>query len=138
ISATDMAAVAGGTSIWLLVILFGHGLLRAFTLVSVHLNGAGRRDRIAHQIRHGFWLTLVIMVLLYHGHLVIDHLHSVEPCAGREGDRILTLSALGRAGLSVLSVLSVLCSLFFQIAALSARGPFPHQTGHGGRLPQSE
>lgn len=32
-SATDMAAVAVGTSIWLPVILFGHGLLLALTPV---------------------------------------------------------------------------------------------------------
>jgi MATE family multidrug resistance protein len=44
-SATDMAAVAVGTSIWLPAILFGHGLLLALTPVIAQLNGAGRRDR---------------------------------------------------------------------------------------------
>lgn len=49
-----MAAVAVGTSIWLPAILFGHGLLLALTPVIAQLNGAGRRDRIAHQVRQGF------------------------------------------------------------------------------------
>jgi MATE family multidrug resistance protein len=46
-SATDMAAVAIGTSIWLPAILFGHGLLLALTPVIAQLNGSGRRERIA-------------------------------------------------------------------------------------------
>jgi MATE family multidrug resistance protein len=46
-SATDMAAVAIGTSIWLPAILFGHGLLLALTPVVAQLNGSGRRERIA-------------------------------------------------------------------------------------------
>jgi len=44
-SATDMAAVAIGTSVWLPAILFGHGLLLALTPVIAQLNGSGRRDR---------------------------------------------------------------------------------------------
>jgi MATE family multidrug resistance protein len=40
-SATDMAAVAIGTSIWLPAILFGHGLLLALTPVIAQLNGSG-------------------------------------------------------------------------------------------------
>lgn len=39
-SATDMAAVAIGTSIWLPAILFGHGLLLALTPVIAQLNGS--------------------------------------------------------------------------------------------------
>lgn len=54
VSATDMAAVAVGTSIWLPVILFGHGLLLALTPTVAQLNGSGRRPQIAHQIRQGF------------------------------------------------------------------------------------
>jgi MATE family multidrug resistance protein len=56
-SATDMAAVAIGTSIWLPAILFGHGLLLALTPTVAQLNGSGRRERIAHQVRQGFWLA---------------------------------------------------------------------------------
>lgn len=54
-SATDMAAVAVGTSIWLPAILFGHGLLLALTPVVAQLNGSGRRDRISHQVRQSFF-----------------------------------------------------------------------------------
>ncbi len=68
-SATDMAAVAIGTSIWLPAILFGHGLLLALTPVVAQLNGSGRRERIAPQVRQGFWLagfvSVLIMVVLW-------------------------------------------------------------------------
>ncbi|WP_431222552.1 MATE family efflux transporter [Serratia sp. L9] len=82
-SATDMAAVAVGTSIWLPVILFGHGLLLALTPVIAQLNGAGRRDRIAHQVRQGFWLasgvSVLIIALIYNSRLVLDMMHNIDP-----------------------------------------------------------
>ena len=72
-SATDMAAVAIGTSIWLPAILFGHGLLLALTPVVAQLNGSGRRERIAPQVRQGFWLagfvSVLIMVVLWNAGL---------------------------------------------------------------------
>lgn len=82
-SATDMAAVAVGTSIWLPAILFGHGLLLALTPVIAQLNGAGRRDRIAHQVRQGFWLaaavSLLVIFVLYNSKFVIDMMHNIDP-----------------------------------------------------------
>jgi MATE family multidrug resistance protein len=82
-SATDMAAVAVGTSIWLPAILFGHGLLLALTPVIAQLNGAGRRDRIGHQVRQGFWLasgvSVLLIVVLYNCKFVIDMMHNIDP-----------------------------------------------------------
>lgn len=82
-SATDMAAVAVGTSIWLPAILFGHGLLLALTPVIAQLNGAGRRDRIAHQVRQGFWLasgvSVLIIAVIYNSKFVIDMMHNIDP-----------------------------------------------------------
>ncbi|MCG7366531.1 MATE family efflux transporter [Pantoea sp. ACRSH] len=75
VSATDMAAVAVGTSIWLPAILFGHGLLLALTPTVAQLNGSGRRERIAEQVRQAYWLAffvaILIMVLLWNaGYLI--------------------------------------------------------------------
>lgn len=82
VSATDMAAVAVGTSIWLPAILFGHGLVLALTPVIAQLNGSGRRDRIALQIRQGYWLagfsSLLIMVVLYNAGHLINAMHDVD------------------------------------------------------------
>lgn len=82
VSATDMAAVAVGTSIWLPAILFGHGLLLALTPVIAQLNGAGRRDKIEHQVRQGFWLafgvSVLIIVVLYNSKHIIDMMHNID------------------------------------------------------------
>ena len=82
-SATDMAAVAIGTSIWLPAILFGHGLLLALTPVVAQLNGSGRRDRIAHQVRQGFWLagivSVLVMVVLWNAGYIISAMHNIDP-----------------------------------------------------------
>jgi MATE family multidrug resistance protein len=82
-SATDMAAVAIGTSIWLPAILFGHGLLMALTPTVAQLNGSGRRERIAHQIRQGFWLagivSALIMVVLWNAGHIIHAMKNIDP-----------------------------------------------------------
>ncbi|MBN3198293.1 MATE family efflux transporter [Pectobacterium brasiliense] len=82
-SATDMAAVAVGTSIWLPAILFGHGLLLALTPVVAQLNGSGRRDRISHQVRQSFFLAAIISVLtmlvLYQGEFAINLMSDGSP-----------------------------------------------------------
>ncbi|MEQ9947850.1 MATE family efflux transporter [Pectobacterium aroidearum] len=82
-SATDMAAVAVGTSIWLPAILFGHGLLLALTPVVAQLNGSGRRDRISHQVRQSFFLAAIIsvftMLALYQGEYAINLMSDDSP-----------------------------------------------------------
>ena len=82
-SATDMAAVAIGTSIWLPAILFGHGLLLALTPVVAQLNGSGRRDRVAQQIHQGFWLaifvSILVMAVLWNAGYIIRSMHNIDP-----------------------------------------------------------
>ncbi|NDJ57335.1 MdtK family multidrug efflux MATE transporter [Enterobacteriaceae bacterium 4M9] len=82
-SATDMAAVAIGTSIWLPAILFGHGLLLALTPIVAQLNGSGRRDRVAAHVRQGFWLagvvSIIIMIVLWNAGYIIRGMHNIDP-----------------------------------------------------------
>jgi MATE family multidrug resistance protein len=82
-SATDMAAVAIGTSIWLPAILFGHGLLLALTPIVAQLNGSGRRDRVASHVRQGFWLagvvSVIIMIVLWNAGYIIRSMHNIDP-----------------------------------------------------------
>ncbi|CAK9885196.1 MAG: Multidrug resistance protein MdtK [Candidatus Erwinia impunctatus] len=92
VSATDMAAVAVGTSIWLPAILFGHGLLLSLTPVVAQYNGSGQRHRIAHQIHQGYWLaalvSVIIMLALYHSGFLIQHMQ-------RNNDPLLAEKAQG-------------------------------------------
>lgn len=113
VSATDMAAVAVGTSIWLPVILFGHGLLLALTPVIAQLNGSGRRDRIAHQVRQGFWLasavSLLVMVILYNSRLAIGLMQHVDPALGDKAVGFLRCLLWGAPGYLFFQVLRCQC-----------------------------
>lgn len=103
-SATDMAAVAIGTSIWLPAILFGHGLLLALTPVIAQLNGSGRRERIAHQVRQGFWLagfvSVLIMVVLWNAGHIIRAMDNIDPALADKAVGYLRALLWGRRATS--------------------------------------
>jgi len=114
-SATDMAAVAIGTSIWLPAILFGHGLLLALTPIIAQLNGSGRRDRIAEQVRQGFWLagfvSVLIMIVLWNAGHIIHAMHNIDPELADKAARYLRALLCGTPGY-----------LFFQVARNQCEG----------------
>ncbi|MDY4279491.1 MAG: MATE family efflux transporter [[Pasteurella] mairii] len=70
VSAADMAAISVGASIWLPLVLFGQGLLLALPPSISYLNGSAQRHKIAHQIRQGLWIVVMISIplglLIYH------------------------------------------------------------------------
>lgn len=113
VSATDMAAVAVGTSIWLPAILFGHGLLLALTPTVAQLNGAGRRDKIAHQIQQGFWLasgvSVLIIAVLYHCDQIIGLMHNIDPQLKTKAIGYLHAIMWGAPGYLFFQVLRVQC-----------------------------
>ncbi|PJG86592.1 MATE family efflux transporter [Conservatibacter flavescens] len=82
VSSADMAAISVGASIWLPLVLFGHGLLLALPPTISYLNGSGQRHRIAHQVRQGIWLVvfsaLPIGALIYYSDIVIQSME-MEP-----------------------------------------------------------
>ncbi|WP_437611923.1 MATE family efflux transporter [Erwinia sp. V71] len=115
VSATDMAAVAVGTSIWLPTILFGHGLLLALTPTVAQLNGSGHRERIAHQVRQAYWLagmvSLLVMVVLYNaGHMILA-MKNVDPAMAEIAVGYLHALLWGAPGY-----------LFFQVARNQCEG----------------
>jgi multidrug resistance protein, MATE family len=113
VSATDMAAVAVGTSIWLPAILFGHGLLLALTPTVAQLNGSGRRNQIAHQVRQGFWLalcvSLLIMFVLYNSDHVIKQMHNIDPVLADKAVGFLHAIMWGAPGYLFFQVLRNQC-----------------------------
>ncbi|PSH23177.1 MATE family efflux transporter [Yersinia pseudotuberculosis] len=113
VSATDMAAVAVGTSIWLPAILFGHGLLLALTPTVAQLNGSGRRNQIAHQVRQGFWLALcvsvLIMLVLYNSDHVIKQMDNIDPMLAQKAVGFLHAIMWGVPGYLFFQVLRNQC-----------------------------
>ncbi|HHY0315473.1 TPA: MATE family efflux transporter [Yersinia enterocolitica] len=113
VSATDMAAVAVGTSIWLPAILFGHGLLLALTPTVAQLNGSGRRNQIAHQVRQGFWLafcvSVLIMVVIYNSDHIIMRMHNIDPVLADKAVGFLHVIMWGAPGYLFFQVLRNQC-----------------------------
>lgn len=114
-SATDMAAVAIGTSVWFPAILFGHGLLLALTPIIAQLNGSGRRAWIHHQVRQGFWLagfvSILIMVVLWNAGYIIGSMHNIDPLLAEKAVGYLRALLWGAPGY-----------LFFQVARNQCEG----------------
>ncbi|QIE95590.1 MATE family efflux transporter [Pantoea stewartii] len=113
VSATDMAAVAVGTSIWLPAILFGHGVLLALTPTIAQLNGSGRRERIAEQIRQGFWLafflSLLIMLVLWNAGYFISSMHDIDSLLAEKAEGYLHALLFGAPGYLFFQVMRNQC-----------------------------
>ncbi len=62
VSATDMAAVAVASSIWLPSILFGIGILMAMIPIISQLNGSGRQHKIPFQVQQGIYISLFLSI----------------------------------------------------------------------------
>jgi multidrug resistance protein, MATE family len=60
---TDLAAVAVGGSAWMIVFLFGLGLLMAVGPVVAHAYGAGRWEEAGAVLRQALWLSQVMAVI---------------------------------------------------------------------------
>lgn len=63
ISATDLAAVGIGASIYATIFVTGMGILLALTPVVAHHYGAGRREEIGSDVRQSVWLALLLAVV---------------------------------------------------------------------------
>ncbi|AFI87936.1 MATE family efflux transporter [Aggregatibacter actinomycetemcomitans] len=85
VSAVDMAAISVGASIWLPLVLFGHGLLLALPPTISYLNGSGQRKRIAHQVRQGIWIVLFscipLALLIYNSDFVLQKMNMEQRLA---------------------------------------------------------
>jgi MATE family multidrug resistance protein len=73
LGATQLAAVAIGSGVWIAVFLLGLGTVMALGPTVAQHFGAGRLDEIGHDTRQGFWLALIV------AGCVIIALRSFEP-----------------------------------------------------------
>lgn len=82
VSATDLAAVAVASSIWLPVILFVQGMIMALTPIVAQLNGARRHHEIPAAVFQAIYLALLItipaLLILYFSPLLLQ-IMGVEP-----------------------------------------------------------
>jgi MATE family multidrug resistance protein len=73
LGATQLAAVALGTSIWITLFLAGLGVIMALSPTVAQHYGAGRMDAIGHDTRQGLWLAFIVAAV------VITAMRSVSP-----------------------------------------------------------
>jgi MATE family multidrug resistance protein len=62
VSATDLAAVAVGFSLWMPILLFSNGLFSAVTALIARAHGAGSSTDIARTFQQGIWLALLMSI----------------------------------------------------------------------------
>lgn len=78
----DLAAVAVGSSVWMVVFLFGLGTLMAMSPTAAHAYGAGRMTEVGVYLRQCLWLSqglaLVLMALLFQASRLLDAI-GVDP-----------------------------------------------------------
>jgi MATE family multidrug resistance protein len=90
LGATQLAAVAIGSGIWISLFLLGLGTIMAIGPTVAQHFGAGRRHEIGYDTRQGFWLGLVITGL------IVIAMRSVEPLLlAMRIDAAVTLLAQG-------------------------------------------
>lgn len=73
LGATQLAAVAIGSGVWIALFLLGLGVIMALGPTVAQHFGAGRHDEIGHDTRQGFWLAWLVAIV------VIVIMRSVEP-----------------------------------------------------------
>lgn len=78
-SATELAAVSLGASVWSIVLVTVSGIMMAINSVVAHEVGAGQEARIAHIVRQSLWkglgVGLLACLLTNLSTLVFDHLY---------------------------------------------------------------
>ncbi|MES2584855.1 MAG: MATE family efflux transporter [Pseudomonadota bacterium] len=81
-SAQDLAGVALGSSIWMIVVVTLMGIMMSVNPTVAHYVGAGEFGRVPHVVRQGLWkglgVGLIALVLANAAALVFDHM-ALEP-----------------------------------------------------------
>lgn len=108
VSATDLAGVAVGGSLWIPVSLFLYGILLAITPLVAQLQGSGATDEAGPLVRRGMLVALpmviVAMLLLRHADMVFSMME-VVPEVSSIASRYLSAIAWGLPAAAVFFIL---------------------------------
>lgn len=95
-SAQDLAGVALGSSIWMIVVVTLMGIMMSVNPTVAHYVGAGEFGRVPHVVRQGLWkglgVGLVAFVLANVAALVFDHME-LEPLVRDIATRFVLVSS---------------------------------------------
>ncbi|TFH87850.1 MATE family efflux transporter [Billgrantia azerbaijanica] len=109
LSATDLAAVSVGSSLWLPLMLFMTGTLMGLTPIVAQLLGGGRTARIRPNVHQALWvalaLGLVAATLLWFAVTPIFRLMAVPEAVADRSAAYLAAVALGMPGAALFQAL---------------------------------
>ena len=109
VSATDLAAVSVGSSLWLPLMLFMTGTLMGLTPIVAHLLGGGATGRIRPNVHQALWVALVLglasAALLWLTVTPIFRLMDVPPEVARRSSAYLAAVAFGMPGVALFQAL---------------------------------
>lgn len=95
-SAQDLAGVALGSSIWMIVVVTLMGIMMSVNPTVAHYVGAGDFGRVPHVVRQGLWkglgVGLVAFVLANVAALVFDHM-ALEPVVRNIATRFVLVAS---------------------------------------------
>ncbi|QIM63604.1 MATE family efflux transporter [Pasteurellaceae bacterium Orientalotternb1] len=98
VSDADVSAIAVSNSLYFPLFLFVLGVLNAITPTVSYLNGSGQRELIAHQIRQGVWIVLMLslplLVVFLNSHFILDFMGTPADFSGK-AQQYLTVVSVG-------------------------------------------
>ncbi|WP_111414719.1 MATE family efflux transporter [Billgrantia lactosivorans] len=109
VSATDLAAVSVGSSLWLPLMLFMTGTLMGLTPIVAHLLGAGASERIRPSVHQALWVALALgltaALLLWLSVTPVFRLMDVPVEVARRSAAYLSAVAFGMPGVALFQAL---------------------------------
>ncbi|XKH59216.1 MATE family efflux transporter [Halomonas sediminis] len=108
-SATALAAVSVGSSLWMPLMLFMTGTLMGLTPVVAHFLGGKRTDNVRPAVQQGLWVALamgiVSAVVLWQAVMPIFHLMDVPLQVAEQSAAYLAAVAFGMPGIALFQAL---------------------------------
>ncbi|APE32431.1 MATE family efflux transporter [Halomonas aestuarii] len=109
LSATDLAAVSVGSSLWLPLMLFMTGTLMGLTPIVAHLLGGGRTSGIRPSVHQALWVSLALgvaaAVLLWSAVMPVFRLMAVPEEVATRAAGYLAAVAFGMPGVALFQAL---------------------------------
>jgi MATE family multidrug resistance protein len=97
-SAQDLAGVALGSSIWMIVVVTLMGIMMSVNPTVAHYVGAGQFDRVPHVVRQALWKGLAVgvvaLVLTNLSGLIFDHME-LEPVVRDIAVQFVRITSVG-------------------------------------------
>lgn len=97
-SAQDLAGVALGSSVWMIVVVTLMGIMMSVNPTVAHYVGAGQFDRVPHVVRQGLWKGLgvgLIALVLANSSVFIFDAMDLEPVVRDIAVRFVQITSLG-------------------------------------------